>query len=134
VDGVVHERDRLFTLRTTPGREIVEARLPVTSRPILVRASCRLALLHTSRAASAFSLETWWMREGGNAADLPDTGGEDFLFCRPGPLQRLTETIDPAWLPYTDDTLRLTWLEQDTVADTPSNSPASWALAVYVAR
>jgi hypothetical protein len=68
VDGVVLERVRLFTLRTTPGRETVEAQLPVTSRPILVRASCRLALLHTSRAASAFMVEMWWTREGGNAA------------------------------------------------------------------
>ena len=41
------------------------------------------------------------------------------------------QTIEPTWLPRKDDQLQLTWYELYTIADTPSNSPASWALAVY---
>jgi hypothetical protein len=41
------------------------------------------------------------------------------------------QTIDPTWLPRENGQVRLTWYEQDTSADTPSNSSASWALAVY---
>jgi hypothetical protein len=132
VDGVVHERVRLVTLTTTPRREIMTVLLPTTSRSIVVRASCRLAVLHTGSTMAALMVETYWMRTGGNAADLPNTEGNENLRCHPGwGNNRLVQTIDPTWLPREDDHLRLTWYEQDTSADTPSNSPASWALAVY---
>jgi hypothetical protein len=132
VDGVVHERVHLVTLTTTPRREIVTVLLPVNSRSIVVRASCRLGVLHTNSGMSALMVETYWMRTGGSAADLPNTDGNEDLMCHPGwGNNRLVQTIDPTWLPRKDNQLRLTWYELDTSADTPSNSPASWALAVY---
>lgn len=137
VDGVAYERVHLVTLKTTPRRETVAVQVPATSRPIVVRASCRLAVLHTSGAMSVFMLETSWMRAGGNGADLPDTHAAEYLVCHPGRDhrdQKLAQSIDPAWLRGRADQLQLTWYEQDSAADTPSDSPASWALAVYIAR
>ena len=132
VDGVAYERVHLITLTTTPRRETVNVQVPKTSRSIVVRASCRLAVLHTSSAMSAFMLEMWWMRAGGDGAALPNTDGNEFLTCHPGwRNERLVQTIDPTWLPRNDVQLQLTWYELDTIADTPSNSPAFWALAVY---
>ena len=134
MDGVVHERVHLITLKTTPQREIVAVQVRLTSQPIVVRASCRLAVLHTSSAMAAFMLDMWWTRTGGDANTIPDTHGAEYLVCHPGRGQQRVQTIDPAWLPRTEDRLQLTWYEQDTVADTPSDSAASWALAVYIAR
>jgi hypothetical protein len=134
VDGVVHERVRLITLRTIRRREIVTVLLPATSRFIVVRASCRLAVLHTAGTMSAFMVEMYWTRTGGDEAELPDTEGNEFLLCHPGrPNDQLVQTIEPSWLPRQGDQLRLSWYELDTIADTPSDSPASWALAVYAA-
>jgi hypothetical protein len=134
VDGVVHERVHLVILKTTSWRETVAVRVRMTSRPIVVRASCRLAVLHTGRAMAALMLEMWWTRTGGEADTIPDTHGAEYLVCHPGRGQELVQTIDPAWLPRTEDQLQLKWYELDTVADTPSDSPASWALAVYIAQ
>jgi hypothetical protein len=132
VDGVAYERAHLITLTTTPRRETVNVQVPATSRSIVVRASCRLAVLHTSSAMSAFMLEMWWMRTGGNGAALPNTEGAEYVDCHPGwPNEQLVQTIDPTWLPRNDVHLQLTWYELSTIADTPSDSPASWALAVY---
>jgi len=129
-DGVVHDRLHLITLKTNR-RDAVAVRVPVTSRPIVVWASCRLALLHGSSATSVLGLEMAWTRTGG---DTPDTHGNDYLVCSAGRTSRLVQTLDPAWLPRTGDDLSLTWSEWPTLADAPSDSPASWALAVYVAR
>jgi hypothetical protein len=57
-----------------------------------------------------------------------------FLDCPPRPGQDLLQTIDPAWLPRQGDQLQLKWWELPTSADVPSDSPASWALAVNVVR
>ncbi|GID95761.1 hypothetical protein Adi01nite_51730 [Amorphoplanes digitatis] len=134
VEGVVHERAHLVTFRSYPGEKRVSVSVPATSRPILVRAACRLAFLHRRRALSALSVQVWWMRDGGNVADLPDTGGNEYLWCDPGSdNQRLAQTIDPSWLPGEDGRRHLIWHEMPTVADTPSDAPASWALAVYTA-
>ena len=42
-------------------------------------------------------------------------------------------SLDVAWLPRDGDGVRLHWMQMDTIADTPSTSPAAWAFAVYVA-
>ncbi|MGC5032319.1 hypothetical protein [Micromonospora sp. DT229] len=68
-----------------------------------------------------------------NTADIPETQGAQYLACPSPDSQHLTRTIDPAWLPRAENQLRLTWRQLDTFADTPSASPASWALAVYTA-
>ena len=74
------------------------------------------------------------MPTGGNAADLPDTEGNEYLTCHPGSgNHRLAQTIDPSWLPGKDDRRQLIWHELPTIADTPSDAPVSWALAVYTA-
>lgn len=133
VNGAAYDRVHLVTLKTTL-RESVAVQVPATSRPIVVRASCQLAVLHTRRARSALTLEMWWTRTGGDAADIPDTQGAEYLVCPRGRGPELVQTIDPAWLPRDGDQLRLHWQQLDTLADTPSDSPASWALAVYTAR
>ncbi|MEU8007480.1 hypothetical protein AB0B66_40510 [Catellatospora sp. NPDC049111] len=133
VNGASYDRVHLVTLKST-SQDSVEVQVPATSRPIVVRASCRLAVLHTSGAMSAFTLEMSWTRTGGNAADIPDTQGAEYLVCPRSHGKDLMQTIDPAWLPRDGDQLRLHWHQLDTLADTPSDSPASWALAVYTAR
>lgn len=133
LDDVVYERVHLITLKATPRRETVAVQVPATSRPIVVRASCRLAVLHTGSALSALMLELRWMRTGGDLNTIPDTQGAEYLACPPRPGQDLVQTIDPAWLPGNGDQLQLKWWELPTYADAPSDSPASWALAVYVA-
>ena len=133
VDGVVHERVHLLTLRTTPRREIVTVRVPVTVRSIVVRSSCRLAVLHRGRAKSAFSLETPWQATGGSQDTIPDTKGAEYFSCGDGRDARTERTIDLGWLPIEDGQLRLTWSELPTLADAPSTAPASWAIAVYAA-
>ncbi|MET0419654.1 MAG: hypothetical protein ABW022_26865 [Actinoplanes sp.] len=134
LDGVVHQRAHLVNFNTYRGEKMTSVLLPVTSRPIVVRASCRLAILHTSSAMSALRTENWWMRTGGDAADLPDTAGNEYLTCAPGRgNDRLTQIIDPSWLPGQGDQRLLTWHEMPTSGDTPSDAPASWALAVYTA-
>jgi hypothetical protein len=126
VDGVGYQRVHLITFRTTPGPGTVAIQLPTTSRPTVVRASCRLAVLHTSSALSALRLE---LRDENT---IPDTHGAEYLVCPPRPGQDLAQTIDAAWLPRNGDQLQLKWWELPTYADAPSDSPASWALAVYV--
>jgi hypothetical protein len=133
VDGVAHERVHLVTLKTAH-QDSTAVQVPMTSQPIVVRASCRLALLHTSRARSAIMLELVWMRTGGDVASIPDTKGTEILVCPPDRGPELVQTIDPAWLPRDGQRLQLRWHELPTLADTPSDSPTSWALAVYVAR
>jgi hypothetical protein len=133
VDGVAHERVHLVTLKTAR-QDSTAVLLPMTSQPIVVRASCRLALLHTSRARSAIMLELAWMRTGGDAGSIPDTQGTEILVCPPDRGMELVQTIEPAWLPRNGQQLELRWHELPTLADTPSDSPTSWALAVYVAR
>ncbi|GIF77054.1 hypothetical protein [Asanoa siamensis] len=134
VDGADYERIHLLTFTTYPGRKSVSVLMPATSRPIMVRAACRLPILHTGSAMSALMVETWWMDAGGSEADLPDTEGNDHLMCHPNwGNHRLTQTIDPSWLPRKDGQRQLIWHELDTSADTPSDAPASWALAVYTA-
>jgi hypothetical protein len=133
VDDVVYERVHLVTMKTTR-RETAAVQVPATSQPIVVRASCRLAVLHSSRALSALMLELRWMRTGGNDDTLPDTRGAEYLACPPSPGQDLVRTIDPVWLPRDGDRLQMKWDELPTYADAPSDSPASWALAVYVGR
>lgn len=130
VDGVDYQRVHLVTLKTTY-QDSAAVQVPITSRPILVRTSCRLAVLRSGRALSALGLEMVWMRTGG---DVPDTQGNDYLACGGDGRSRLVQTLDPAWLPQKGNQLRLAWSEMSTVADTPSDSPASWALAVYLAR
>jgi hypothetical protein len=134
VGDVVYERVHLITLTTKPRRETVAAQVPATSRPIVVRASCRLAVLHSGSALSALMLELRSMRIGGDQNIVPDTQGAEYLACPPRPGQHLMQTIDPAWLPRNEDQLQLKWFELPTYADAPSDSAASWALAVYVAR
>ncbi|MEV6691285.1 hypothetical protein AB0M35_07430 [Micromonospora sp. NPDC051196] len=133
VNGVGYDRVHLVMLKTT-SQNSVAVQVPATSRPIVVRASCRLPVLHTNSARSALKLGMSWTHTGGSAADIPDTQGAQFLVCphRHGP--ELTQTIDPAWLPRDGDQLRLEWQQLDTLADAPSDSPTSWALAVYTAR
>ncbi|MEU6023490.1 hypothetical protein ACGFIK_10480 [Micromonospora sp. NPDC048871] len=132
VNGATYDRVHLVTLRTT-FQDSVDVQVPATSQPIVVRASCRLAVLHTSSANSALELDLSWTRTGGNAADTPETQDAQFLLCPHRHGQDLTRTIDPAWLPRTGNQLRLAWRQLDTFADIPSASPASWALAVYTA-
>ncbi len=55
-DGVIYDRVHLATLRKNR-RDSVAARVPVTSRPIVVRASCRLTFLQGSSARSVLGLE-----------------------------------------------------------------------------
>jgi hypothetical protein len=71
------------------------------------RCAPRRRVLHTSSALSALMLELRWMRTGGDQNTIPDTQGAEYLACPPRPGQDLVR---------------------------PSDSPASWALAVYVAR
>jgi hypothetical protein len=134
IDGSGYERVHLVTLKTTPRRETVVVQVPATARPIVVRASCRLAILHTRSALSALMLELRWMRTGGNDNAIPDTEGAEYLACPPRPAQDLAQTIDPAWLPRIENQLQLRWWELPSYADAPSDSAASWALAIYVAR
>jgi hypothetical protein len=126
VDGVRYQRAHLITFRTTRGPGTVAVQLPATSRPTVVRASCRLAVLHASSALSALRLELL------DENTVPDTHGAEYLACPPRPGQDLAQTIDAAWLPRNGDHLQLKWWELPTYADGPSDSPASWALAVYV--
>lgn len=132
VDGVAYDQVDLVRLRT-PRQGSVTVQVPVTSRPVVVRASCRLAVLRASRARSALRLGMWWMRSGGSVADIPDTQGAEMLVCRGSEGPDLMQSIDPAWLPRVGDRLQLRWQQLDSVADTPSNSAASWALGVYTA-
>ena len=133
VDGIDYERAHLLAFKTYPGRKMASLLVPTTSRPIVVRAACRLAILHTSDAMSALMVETWWTRTGGNGANLPNTEGNEYLTCHPGwGNHRLAQTIDPSWLPGKDQR-QLNWYELSTSADSPSDAPASWALAVYTA-
>ena len=57
VQGVTYQRVDLATLRTTPRRELLVVEVPATTRSIVVRASCRLAVLHNDHGKSAFELE-----------------------------------------------------------------------------
>src|SRR5262245_37884709 len=131
VNGADYDRVHLVTLNTR-SQDSVAVHVPATSRAIVMRASCSLAVLHTSSARSALSLEMSWTRTGGNVADVPDTRGAELLVCPRGH-DSDTQTIDPAWLPRDGDQLRLHWQQLDTLADTPT-SPAAWAVAVYTAR
>ncbi|GAA1758123.1 hypothetical protein GCM10009681_31690 [Luedemannella helvata] len=130
-NGVVYDRAELITFRTV-FRDSVTVRIPVTTRPIVVRGSCTLARLHGSHANSALLLDVPTSYVDGR--NVPETNGADVLHCFAGRPPDLTTTIDPGWLPREGDRLRLTWTELDTRADAPADSPASWALAVYVAR
>jgi hypothetical protein len=126
--GVVYGRVALVTLNTTV-HDSVTVHVPPTTRPIVVIASCRLAFLHTSRALSALTLDlTPAMLAGG---DVPDTQGVTMFACPYGEAKPMHK-IDSAWLPRDGDQLRLRWRQMDSYADTPSDSPASWAFAVYV--
>ncbi|GHJ53084.1 hypothetical protein Nm8I071_23910 [Nonomuraea sp. TT08I-71] len=132
VSGAAYDRVHLVMLKTT-SQDSVVVQMLATSQPIVVRASCRLAVLHTSMASSALGLEMQWHRTGANSLDVPDTQGEEFLHCR-DQYADLSQSIDAAWLPRDGDQLRLHWKQMDALADTPSVSPASWAVAIYTAR
>ena len=136
VGGIAYERWDLVTLKTYPGLQRVALVLPETSRPVIVRAACRFAALHTGDTRSVLGIETRWTSTGGSDEELPDTGGNEFMLCEPGRQgpRWLTQTIEPGWLPHTGARRQLIWHEWPTLADAPSDSPASWALAVYTAR
>lgn len=131
VNGAAYDRAELVTFRTV-FRDSVTIRVPATTRPIVVRAWCSLARVHGSDATSALMLDVPTTYVDGR--NVPETNGADVLHCFPGRPPELTTTVDPGWLPREGDRLRLTWDELETRADAPADSPASWALAVYVAR
>ena len=124
-DGIAHERVHLVTFKSYPGRRRVAVLVPATSRPVIVRAACRLAVLHTGDTQSALMVETWWTATGGNAADLPDTEGNEYLSCYPGSRGQhwLTQTVDPSWLPGEDGRRQLIWHELSTLADARRTRP-----------
>lgn len=135
VNGVVHERVHLITMKTTPRRDSVAVQIPMTSARILVRAKCRMAVLHTPRAKSGLGLEWKWTKTGGSSSDIPAASGEnEYIACAPGWSEIQERHVDPAWLLRSGDQLLMRWYEVPTLADTPTDAPASWALAVYIPR
>jgi hypothetical protein len=134
VDGVAYQRIHLVTFRTAQSGSSTVMRVPATSRPIEVRASCRLTVLH-GFGGSSLDLDTVSSRPSGLFdEDAPDTKGNGYFFCSDDRNDRLADTIDPTWLPRKGDQLQISYGVTDLFGDLPADVPASWALAVYVAR
>jgi hypothetical protein len=135
VDGVVYQRIHLVTFRTAQRGSSTVMQVPVTSRPIEVRASCRVTVLHGVGTPNGLDLNTVWSRPGGiPEGDVPDMKSNGYLFCSDERNVRLVDTIDPAWLPRKGDQLQISYGVQDAFSTGTADVPVSWALAVYVAR
>lgn len=74
--------------------------VPVTAGPIVVMATCQLAVLHSGRSLSVLSLDVTPAAESG--ATHPDTDGDAHFACYPE-VTRMLHVIRSEWLPRDGD-------------------------------